>query len=168
VNYIIDGILLLCLGWGAYQGFRKGFIIQFFMILALLLALWCGIKFTGMIEPFMKQHFHMDDLACSIVSFFVVFLLVLILVYTSGFLVSKIIDVITLGMINRLAGAIFGILANAIIMSVLILLFNRVNDKKHFIESETLEKTYLYDPIGKVAPAFFPEKFFKKLHGVIN
>jgi len=40
-------------------------------------------------------------------------------------------------------------------------LFNRVNDKKQFIKSETLEKTYLYKPIEKVAPAIFPESFFK-------
>jgi membrane protein required for colicin V production len=69
----------------------------------------------------------------------------------------------TLGMINRLSGAAFGILANALILSVLVLLFDRVNEKKRFIEPEMIEKTYLYKPIGKVAPAIFPESFFKKL-----
>ena len=163
MNIAIDIIILLCLGWGAYKGFRKGFIIQSFIILALVLAIWSGFAFSAMLEPFMKKHFRMDDLACSIVSFIVVFLLVLILVYTSGYIVSKVVDAVTLGMINRLSGAAFGIFANALILSVLILLFNRVNDKKQFIKSETLEQTYLYTPIGKVAPAVFTEKFFKKL-----
>ena len=163
MNIAIDVILLLCLGWGAYKGFRKGFIIQSFMILALVLAIWGGLAFAGMLEPFMKKHFQMNDLVCSIVSFIAVFLLVMILVYTSGYLASKVADAVALGMINRLAGAAFGVLANALVLSVLILLFNRANDKKQFIESETLDKTYLYKPIGKVAPAIFPEKFFKKL-----
>ena len=163
MHYIIDIILLFCLGWGAYKGFRKGFIIQSFVIIGLVLAIWGGFAFTGKLEPFMQKHFQLSDAICYIISFIILFSLILILVYTSGYLVSKVADVLTLGMINRLAGAAFGILANALIMSVLILLFDRVNEKKHFIESETLEKTYLYKPIGKTALAIFPEKFFKKL-----
>ena len=163
MNYVIDIIILLCLGWGAYKGFRKGFIIQSFVILALVLAIWSGFAFAGKLEPFMQKHFHISDLVCSIVSFIFIFVLVLILVYTSGYLISKVADAASLGMINRLSGAAFGILANALILSVFIILFDRVNNKKHFVEHETLKKTYLYEPTGKVAPAIFPEKFFKKL-----
>ena len=163
MSYIVDIILLLCLIWGAFKGFRKGFIIQCFVILALVLAIWGGFAFTGKLEPFMQKHFHISDVVCYIVSFIIVFSLILILVYTSGYLVTKVVDALTLGMINRLAGAIFGLLANALILSVLILLFDRVNEKKHFIKPEILEKTYLYQPIGKVAPAIFPETFFKKI-----
>ena len=163
MNYAIDIIILLCLGWGAYKGFRKGFIIQSFVILALVLAIWGGLAFAGRLEPFMQKHFRMNDLVSSIVSFILVFALIVILVYTSGYLVSKVADAVALGMINRLSGAAFGIIANALVLSVLILLFNRINEKKRFIEKETLEKTYLYKPIGKFAPAIFPEKFFKRL-----
>ncbi len=163
MNYIIDIIILLCLGWGAYKGFRKGFIIQSFVIIALILAIWGGFALTGRLEPFMQRHFHMSGLVCSIVSFVIIFLLILILAYTSGYLVTKVVNAVTLGMINRLAGAAFGIFANALVLSVIILLLNRINDQKHFIPAETLEKTYLYKPVGKVAPAIFPEKLFKKI-----
>jgi len=163
MNYIIDIIILLCLGWGAYKGFRKGFIIQSFLILSLVLAIWGALAFAGLLESFLHKHFQMNDVVCSVISFILVFALVIILVYTSGYLVSKIADATALGMINRLSGAAFGILANALILSVIILLFNRVNEKKHFIEPKTLEKTYLYKPVGKVAPAIFPEEFFNKL-----
>ena len=161
MSIVIDVILLLCLGWGAYKGFRKGFIIQSFMILALVLAIWGGFVFADMLEPFMKKYLQMNELGCSVISFIVVFMLIMVLVYLVGYLVSKVLDVVALGMINRLAGAAFSMLANALVISVLIMLFNRVNDKKQFIKSETLEKTYLYKPIEKVAPAIFPESFFK-------
>ena len=165
MNYCIDIIILLCLGWGAYKGFRKGFIIQSFLILSLVLAIWGALAFAGLLESFLHKHFQMNDVVCSVISFILVFALVIILVYTSGYLVSKIADATAIGLINRLSGAAFGILANALILSVIIFLFDRVNVKKEFIESKTLEKTYLYKPIGKVAPAIFPEKFFKKLLG---
>jgi len=162
INYGIDLVLLLCLGWGAYKGFKKGFIIQSCMIVALVLAIWGGFTFTGKLEPFMQQYFQMSDVVCHIISFIVVFLLILILVYISGYLVSKVVDFVALGMLNRLAGMAFGILTNALILSVLILLFERVNEKKQFIASETLGKSCLYQPIGKVGPAILPEKFFEE------
>jgi membrane protein required for colicin V production len=163
MNIAIDIIILLCLGWGAYKGFKKGFIIQSFIILALVLAIWGGFAFAPKLEPFIQRIFQTANVASYIISYIVIFLLIIILVYTSGIFVSKMIDAVTLGLINRLAGVAFGVLANALILSVIILLFNRLNDKKQFIDSETLEKTYLYKPIEKVAPAIFPEKFFKKL-----
>jgi len=163
MNYVIDIILLLCLGWGAIKGFKKGFIIQSFMILSLVLAIWGGFAFAGKLEPFIRNNFQMNDVAVHIVSFIVVFLLIFILGYTSGFLGTKFIDAVTLGLINRLSGAAFGIFANALILSVLIMLFNRINEKKQLITSETINKTYLYKPIEKVAPAIFPEKFFNKI-----
>ena len=171
MNYIIDGIIILCLAWGAYRGFKKGFIIQSFTIIALVLAIWGGFAFAGTIEPFLQKNFKIDELVSSIISFIIVFLMVLILVYISGYLVSKIAEAATLGMINRLAGAAFGIFANVLILSVLIMLFNRVNDnrkinKEPFIEPKTLNDSYLYEPVGKVAPAIFPESFFKKLQNL--
>jgi len=163
MNYVIDIFILLCLGWGAYKGFRKGFIIQSFVILALVLAIWGGFAFAEKLEPFMQRIFQITNPTSYIISFIAIFLLIIIIVYTSGFLVSKVVDAVSLGMMNRLSGAIFGILANALILSVLIMLFNRVNEKKHWIKSEILEKTYLYKPVEKVAPAIFPDKFFRKL-----
>ena len=157
VNYGIDIVLLLCLAWGAYKGFKKGFIIQSCMILGLALAIWGGFRFTEKFEPFMQKH--MSDMVCQIISFIIVFLLILILVYISGYLVSKVVDFVALGMINRLAGAAFGIFANALILSVLIFFFDRVNEKKQYVASETLGKTYLYKPIGKIAPAILPVNY---------
>ena len=158
MNVVIDIIFLLCLLWGAYKGFKKGFIIQSFLILALVCAIWGGFAFGGMLKPFVHKHFNVSNTACSAVSFCLVFLFVMILVYISGYLVSRLAEATTLGMINRLAGAAFGILANLLVLSVIILLFNLANIKMDFVKHETLEKSYLYEPIEKIAPAVCPEK----------
>jgi len=159
MDYIVDIIILLCLGWGAYKGFRKGFIKQVFTVLALFFAIWCGFAFADLIVPFLQKHFNLGNQACSIVSFFIVFLLILMLVHISGYIATKIADFLALGLLNRLVGAFFGIIINALILSIIIFFFNQLNDKKRFIKSETLEETYLYKPVEKVAPAFFPERF---------
>ncbi len=163
MNYIIDILILACLGWGAYKGFRKGFIVQSFVIIALILAIWGGFALSRLLEPFLQKYFAMGETACSIVAFIIIFLLILIAVYASGYLVTKVANAVTLGLINRLAGAAFGIFANALILSLIIVFFNKINDNKQLIPKDKLEKTYLYYPVGKVAPAIFPEKFFKKV-----
>ena len=163
MNYIIDLVILLCLGWGAYIGFKKGFIIKSLSIFSLILAVWGGFKFAGKLEPLMKEIFQMTELVCSIISFIIVFLLILILVYFSGFLLTKLVQAAALGMINRLSGAAFCIFINALALSLVIIIFNRINDKRRFIEPEKIEKTYLYKPVGRVAPAVIPEAFFEKI-----
>ena len=157
MNYLIDFIILLCLGWGAYRGFKNGFIIQSFTILALVLAIWAGYAFS--IAPFIQRHFGVNHLASEIYSFMSIFILTLIIVYTSGYLVSKAVNVITLGLINRLAGAAFGIFANILILSVIIFLFNKYNDNKEL--HKKLDESYLFHPIGKVAPAICPDSIKK-------
>ena len=163
MNYLIDFIILLCLGWGAYRGFKNGFIIQSFTILALVLAIWAGYAFS--IAPFIHKHFLVgNQLACEIISFLSIFILTLIIVYTSGYLVAKAVNFVTLGLINRLAGAAFGIFANILILSVIIFLFNKYYHAKDNRElHQTLEKSYLFHPIGKVAPAICPDSIKKLL-----
>ena len=163
MNYLIDIIIGLCLGWGAYKGFKSGFIIQSFAMFALVIAIWGSIAFTGRLEPILKNTFNMDDVVCSIVSFIIIFLVILLVIYISGHIITKLVHAAALGMINKLAGAAFGIFANALILSVIILMFNRINDKRDFVKAETLEKSFLYEPIGKVAPAVFPGSLFKKI-----
>jgi len=162
MNYIVDLIFLLCLGWGAYKGFKRGFIKQSISILSLAIATWGGFTFSGKLVSFMQQHFEISDLAGWIVSFIIVFLLIILLMYISGYIATMLIDAVSLGMINRLSGAVFGIFANALILSLIIMLFNHINEKKNFVDDKTLEKIYLYKPIEIVAPTIFPEKFFNK------
>ncbi len=163
MNFIVDIIILLCLGWGAYKGFRKGFFIQSFAFFALILGVWGGLALSKYAEPFLRKYFFIGETAMSAVSFAVVFLIILILVYTSGYLITKVANVMTLGLINRLAGAAFGIFVNALALSVIILILNKVDAKVAFLPKDKLEKSWLYNPIAKIAPALYPEKFFEKL-----
>jgi hypothetical protein len=50
-------------------------------------------------------------------------------------------------------------LTNALVLSVVITFFNKINDIKHFVPEEQLENTWLYRPIGKTASVIFPDNF---------
>ena len=46
MNYL-DIIIIIPLIWGAYKGFRKGFIIEIASLIALILGIWGGINFSS-------------------------------------------------------------------------------------------------------------------------
>ena len=162
MNYIFDIIIVLCMGWGAYKGFKKGFIIQSFAVFSVAIAIWGGFTFSEKIEPVLKNNFNMDPIVCSIVSFIIIFLLVLFVVYILGKIVTKVANAATLGMLNKLAGAAFGIFVNVLVLSAIILLFNKINDNKNYVKTETMEKSFLYEPVGKVLTAVLPNSFVEK------
>lgn len=163
MNYLIDIVILLCIGWGAIKGFKKGFIIQSFTILSLVLAIWAALTFTSSVEPSIQAFLGISGNTSLFVSFIAVFVSMWLIVYTVGRIVSAVATAAALGMINRLAGASFGILSNAFILSVIFLVFGLVNANNQFVKSEDLEKSHLHEPIKRVAPAIFPDKFFRNL-----
>ncbi|MDR1672890.1 MAG: CvpA family protein [Bacteroidales bacterium] len=163
---MIDIFILLCLGWGAYKGFRRGFIIQSFSIIAVVIGIWCGFTLSGKVEPFLSQY--MGELGSSIVSFVFVFILVLALVRVVAFLLTKLANLTALGLLNKLLGAAFGVLLNALMLSLLIVLVDKINVRKNFLSKEQIEKTCLYEPVSRLLPALFPERFFEKPKSILS
>ena len=47
---ILDIIFLILFGWAAYNGFKKGFILQVASLAALFLGIYGAIKFSGIIS----------------------------------------------------------------------------------------------------------------------
>ena len=58
---LLDYIVLIPLGWFAFQGFRKGLIYELTSILALVLGVWASYRFSDTVAllfpniPFAKQ-----------------------------------------------------------------------------------------------------------------
>jgi membrane protein required for colicin V production len=53
-------------------------------------------------------------------------------------------------------GALFGGLKIALILSVLLLVFDRFNDTASVMPEEELEDSILYKPVGALAPMILP------------
>lgn len=155
MNYI-DIILIIPLLWGLYKGFTKGLIIEAASIIALGLAIWGGIKFSDFLTGYITQNFNWNTKYLPIISFAIIFLGILIGVYTIAKLIEKLVKAVSLGFVNKLAGGIFGMLKFGLIMSVLIFVLNAIEKSVQLIPAETKQKSLLYEPIGKIAPIIIP------------
>ncbi|MGE5393495.1 MAG: CvpA family protein [Candidatus Saccharibacteria bacterium] len=155
MNYIdlVLGILLII---AAIQGFRKGFIIEFASLAALILGIWGGIKFSDFTARLITQYtgYHSDYL--SIVAFLVTFILIVILIHIMGKVLNSVVKAAMLGFLNRLAGVIFGVLKTALILSILILLFDEMDQNVHILPVKQKEESKIYEPMKQVVPTLLP------------
>jgi membrane protein required for colicin V production len=155
MNYvdIVLGILLIL---SAIQGFSKGFVEELAGLVALILGIWAAIHFSDIVGQFLTSTFHITFQHLNIVAFIVTFIVVVILVQIIGSVVSKMVKAISLGFLNRLAGLAFGAVKGALILSVLLVVFDKIDKDVHIISVETKAESKLYTPLRNFAPGVFP------------
>jgi len=54
---MLDLIILLPLIYGAYKGYKRGFIMSLFMLLAVIVGLYAAFHFTDVIVSYGQEHF---------------------------------------------------------------------------------------------------------------
>ena len=159
MNYL-DIIIALPLLWGAYKGFTKGLIIEAASLAALLLGIYGAIKFSGITSDFLVEKCNFSSQYLHIISFAITFILIVIAVHFIARLINKLVKAVALGFVNRLFGVIFGILKWAFIISVLLVVINKVDEKVNFISPEQKNESLLYQPLSNFAPLIIPSLEF--------
>ena len=70
---------------------------------------------------------------------------------------TKIADFASLGLLNKIFGGVFGALKIGLILSVILLVFTKLNNTIPFISDEQKEDAVLYEPVKNLAPMLFPD-----------
>ena len=73
-----------------------------------------------------------------------------------GKLFTKVADFASLGILNKLLGGAFGALKLGLIVSVLLIVFDKLNSTIPFVNKENTEDSILYGPVKNLAPMIFP------------
>ncbi len=154
---VTDIILVVILIAAAVRGFIKGFFVEFASVAALVLGIWGAIEFSGMVREWLAGSMNWKPESIRLVAFILVFVVVVVIVHLLAGLVEKFVKAIALGIFSRLAGAIFGALKAAFILSILMLIVTRIEDYRITIVPESVKKeSRLYRPIEKFAPNVLP------------
>jgi membrane protein required for colicin V production len=152
----IDILLCIPLVWGLYKGFTKGLIIEAATLVAFSLGVWGGITFSDYIAQKIKDHLDWNSPYLPIISFAVTFLIIIVFVFLVAKMIQKMIEGVALSAVNKIGGAIFGALKFALMMSVVIFMIDAVEESYPMVSFKTKEKSLLYHPVGKIAPALIP------------
>jgi len=153
---ILDIILLVPIAWYTYKGFSKGLIIELATLVGLLLGIYIAGNFSFYTADFLRDKFDFHSQYMNIISFTITFIGVVILVMLFGKSLEKVVNLLMLSFINKLAGAVFGMLKISFILSILIFILTTFGIEKNVVDKKLQEKSYLYEPVKSLAPFVFP------------
>jgi membrane protein required for colicin V production len=155
MNYI-DIVLALLLVFAAISGFKNGLIAEIVSLAALVLGIWGAIKFSYVTSDFLTENMNFKSEHLEIISFIVTFVVIVILVHIVGNVVNKMVETMMMGFINKLAGLIFGVLKAALILSIVLLVFDFIDDDVQILPEKAKAESRMYGPIRDFAPSLLP------------
>ena len=161
----IDIAITLLLALGAYFGFKRGFLAELFFVTALILGVLIGFKFTGLGVTYLHKQFNADTIFLPYLSFFIIFILVVVLVIFIGNRIKHLTDESFLGKVDSIAGAVLGMMKYAFCASVIFWLAEKIN---YTFQDSWVRGSWLYPKtlvFAKTVSEFFGGfiPFFKEI-----
>lgn len=153
---IIDIVLGALLLFGLIRGAMKGLFVEIASLVALVVGVYGAIHFSGFAAGFLESKVDWNEKTINIVAFAITFVIIVLAISLAGKALTKLADFAALGIINKLAGGVFGVLKIGLILSVLLIVFNKLNNTLPFMEQDDLEESILYKPVKSLAPMIFP------------
>ena len=162
----LDILLAVILLIGVVRGFLNGFVYEIANLGAFFLGLYCGFELAEMISPKVSELLEAGPSMVRYVSLFLVFLAIWIGVLLLSKLFEGLINVALMGVFNKIAGAVFGLLKFIVITSVLIYFFHKADTKYNWLSADTKAESNIYYPLLKTAPVILP--VLKKLEEEVS
>ena len=160
---LIDIIFLVPLMLFAWSGYKEGLIIEAATLGALILGLYFAIYFSDFAADLLNQNFNIEAKYVGAISFVVTFVAVVFGIIAVGKMLEKVINVLLLGFLNKIAGSVFGILKGALFISILIFAFDYFGLENSVFSKEARSKSLFYEPVKSVAPALASWLHLEKL-----
>jgi membrane protein required for colicin V production len=149
---IILGILLLL---GLWKGFNNGLLIELASIVALISGIYGAIHFSYIAGDYLGQQMNWEERYVNIAAFIITFIGIVIAVHFAGKLLTKVANIAMLGLLNKLAGAVFGTLKVSVILGAVLIFFDRANNNLGLVSDEAKNTSVLYHPIKDIGELIF-------------
>lgn len=151
LDLLLGGLLL----YGLVKGMWKGLFAELAGLLSLLVGLFVAIKFSGFVGKMLEGHVHNPKYA-AIAAFAITFVAVVAGIIVLGKVATKVASFAAMGWLNRLLGGVFGLIKMAVILSVSLNFFLKINNNNTFAGQETLDKSIFFYPVLKISNSIFP------------
>jgi membrane protein required for colicin V production len=158
-----------------FKGLSKGLVLGIFSFLAFIIGLAAALKLSTIVAHHLENSVGAFAKWLPVLSFMLVFIIVVLLVKLCAGIIKKTINLAMLGWLDKIGGMVFYIIIYTIIFSVLLFFA----EKTFFVKSQTIANSAVYDYVspwgpkvinnlGKIIPAFKDlfiqlESFFEKI-----
>ena len=152
----LDIIILVILGLGILLGLLKGALKQLAGLLGLVVGLLAAKALYAAVAEEVFSRVTDNMTLAQVISFIAIWVIVPLLFLALGALLTKVLDAVCLGWVNRLLGGVLGGLLNALLVSLVICVLEAVDTKDDLISREQKQESVLYYRMEPLAGLFFP------------
>jgi len=151
-----DIALALLLLVGAWRGFVKGLVLSIASLVGLIGGIWAAARGSHIAADSLAPHVNWSVNTLSMASLAITFLAVVVAVHLLAKLLEKVLDLVALGLANKLAGALFGLAKMALIASFVMYFLNNLVGHRSWMPGHG-EGSVLMAPIEGIAPLIAPK-----------
>ena len=152
----LDIVILVLFVPGIIRGLSKGFLEQAISLVGLILSVYLAYQFSGAVCEWLKQYITVSETVLNVLGFALVLVGVLLIVLFFAKLITSVAEMASLGWLNKILGIVFSLCTTALILGVVIILFDVINVKFELVKSPYLEESLLYAPLRDLGYFIFP------------
>lgn len=152
----IDLIVIVLVGIGLVIGMMKGFVKQFASIVGLVAGLLVARALFSTVADKLAPALGTSTTIAQILAFVLICVVVPLLFTLVASLLSKALDRLHLGWLNRLFGGVLGALKYIIVIGLVIHVFEYIDPRNEIMDKSTKEDSVFYYGLNEVANVFFP------------
>ena len=157
----LDLFLLIPITLGFIFGLFKGLIKELISLVAIVAGIYGAKLFAPLVSKMLITTFAFSPGTAHPTAYIILFIVIGIGLLLAANAIDKIFDSLSLGGLNKLLGGIFGALKYALIVSVLLNVFDALDSRFNIVKHQTKESSIAYKPLMKFGPSLWEET---KLH----
>lgn len=156
----IDLIIAVPLLWGAFRGFRNGFLMEISTLAGLVAGIFLAVIAADVAGRVLAGMVDWNPIPFRFLAFVIVFVLVVVLLKFLARVLENVFKAIHLNFFNRLWGLMFGIIKYALILSILMIFVNYLNPHITILSDEAREGSLLLPYIERLVHYVLPAREF--------
>ena len=145
---IIDILFVVIVIFAIIKGFQRGLIVGIFSFIAIMVGLAAAIKLSAVVAARLGKSVKLSDQWLPVISFIVVFIVVVLLVRLGANFIQRTAEVAMLGWLNRLGGIILYLAIFIAVFSVLLFYAEQLQ----IIHSDAINKSATYSWVRPLGP----------------
>ena len=145
---MIDLAFLIMLVFAVIKGIRKGLIIGIFSLIAFIIGLAAAMKLSSVVAAYLGDSTNISSRWLPVLSFLLVFILVVAIVNLGAKLLEKAAEALMLGAVNKIGGIFFYLFLETMIFSVILFFIVQLK----WVKPETIAESKVYPYVQPIGP----------------
>lgn len=146
---ILDIVFAILIVLAILKGYQRGLIVGLFSLVAVIIGLAAAMKLSTVVAARIGNTVKTSDEWLPIISFAVVFIVIVLLIRLGANALERTIEVVMLGWLNKLGGILLYAVIYSIVYSVILFYAEQID----LIKPEAIDKSVTYSLVQPLGPA---------------